>query len=191
MDDPAMEMTAGRVTMGPVDHSAFGVPFILPVEFDPVLLSKTRNPRCNIYVVRHKKSLPRIKFDDKPLMPGPLFVIRQNRDHPAFSTDLDRHVRIAFFVKPGEKVTAFGRGVDVISVMQYQLSAMNSSISQRNECDQKQGGFLHFHRDSPAGHIVFVNMSGMALCPSNECKNFFMEIVPSFEPIRGFFAFLY
>lgn len=66
--EPTWRMTIGRVSMCPVNNAALGVPFILASEGHHVAFAKSHDPWCDVYVVRDKKRLTRLKRHDKALV---------------------------------------------------------------------------------------------------------------------------
>ena len=87
--DPARRVTFAWVAVCPVNHAAFGVPFILAAERHQVAFAKPDNSRCQIDVVRDEQRLARGKRHDEALMPPSVVVVREHPSHDALPFHLN------------------------------------------------------------------------------------------------------
>ena len=63
------------IAMGPVNGSAFRVPFILAEERDFISNFKRVNSRCEVNVVSDQECLACFEFNDKSLMTTPIVIV--------------------------------------------------------------------------------------------------------------------
>lgn len=82
-------MASTGIVVGPVDDPAFGVPFILAVELHRVSCLQRRDSWSEVDVVCDQQGLSGLEFEDEPLMPAPVVVVRQQLDHLALTLDLN------------------------------------------------------------------------------------------------------
>jgi hypothetical protein len=81
--DPAWRVTFARVAVCPVNHAAFGVPFVLAAERHNIAFAKADDSRRQIDVVRDEKRLPRREHHDEALMPAAVVVVREQPTNDA------------------------------------------------------------------------------------------------------------
>ena len=89
MLQPTGGMATARVVMGPVEHSAFGVPNVLSLEGDGIPDPQGTDPRSYVDVVCDQQRLPGSQFDNEPLMPAALVVVGQDLRNSSFALDLN------------------------------------------------------------------------------------------------------
>ena len=83
MPEPAWRVTFAGVAVCPVNHAAFGVPFILAAERHNIAFAKADDSRRHIDVVRDEKRLPRGERHDEGLMPAAGVIVREHPTNDA------------------------------------------------------------------------------------------------------------
>ena len=78
MPDPTWLVSFARVVVCPVNHAAFGVPFVFAIERHGIAFAKADDSRCQINVVRDQKLLSRKERHDEALMTAALIVVRKH-----------------------------------------------------------------------------------------------------------------
>lgn len=78
MLQPTSRVAIDRVTVSPMNHPSFRVPFVLSVELNSVTFTKRRYPWCEIDVVGNQNCLARTQTDYESLMTTAIDVIREN-----------------------------------------------------------------------------------------------------------------
>lgn len=74
--------------MGPVNGSAFRVPFILAEKRDFIANFKRVNSGCEVNIVSDQERLARFEFNDKSLMPTPIVIVTKDPSDHSSSFDL-------------------------------------------------------------------------------------------------------
>src|SRR4028119_670077 len=87
--DPARRVTFAGVVVCPMNHAAFGCPFILAAERHRVAFAKADNSRCQIDVVRDEQRLSRGERHDETLMPPSVVVVREHPSNDALPFHLN------------------------------------------------------------------------------------------------------
>jgi hypothetical protein len=66
--DPAADVRATRIAMGPVNHAAARVPLVLAVDAHAVTAAQRFDPAGQVDVMRHQHGLSARQFHDEPLV---------------------------------------------------------------------------------------------------------------------------
>lgn len=88
MLDPAPFMPTLGISVGPMDHPAFGIPFVFTIKLNTVSGLQVLHPSCQINIVSNKYRLAGACTENKPLVPAPVIIVRQDLNHFAISMDL-------------------------------------------------------------------------------------------------------
>ena len=83
MPNPTVRVTVALVTVCPVNHAAFGVPFVFAAEGHQIAFAKSDDSRRQIDVVRDQQRLSRRKRHNKALMPAAVIVVREHSKNDA------------------------------------------------------------------------------------------------------------
>ena len=81
-------MTTGRITVSPMDHPTFRVPFVHPVELDGVALTELGDPWGEIDVVGNQNCLAGTQTDNETLVATAIIVIRENPSNLSLALNL-------------------------------------------------------------------------------------------------------
>lgn len=81
-------MSSRRIVVRPVQHAALRIPLVFTSEFDAVAAAQTRQPWCQINIVRHQQGLAVRQAQDKALVSTALVVIAQHAHDLTLSLDL-------------------------------------------------------------------------------------------------------
>jgi len=82
-------MAAPGIVMRPVENTALGIPLVFSEEGNLIAFGQGSNSRYEIDVVGHQQCLSGIQFQDKPLVPAPLAILRQEFNNDTPPLDLD------------------------------------------------------------------------------------------------------
>src|ERR1041385_460242 len=81
-------MSALRIMMRPVDHTAFFIPDILAAKADAVAYLESVDPRGDVDVVCDQHCLSRCKLNDESLVPVTVHIVWQDTSHRTFAFNL-------------------------------------------------------------------------------------------------------
>lgn len=78
MLEPAVYMTLGGITMGPMDNPAFTIPFIFTKKFQPISLADIIDPGSEINIVGNQYRLTIADAQDNPLMSAAFEIVLEH-----------------------------------------------------------------------------------------------------------------
>ena len=131
MLEPAVDMTLGRVMVGPVNYPAFIIPFIFTEELQPISFADVLHPGCKIDIVRNQYRLIIADAQDYPLMANPFKVILEY----FFNHSGTLHLKVAYpvFIRIGQ----VGRIPGYPAANEIEIPAIietgNNQCCQKNE----------------------------------------------------------
>ncbi len=89
MLQPSGNMASTGIIMSPVDDAPFVVPLILTVESHRISCLQRGDFWSKVDVVCDQQVLSGLQFENEPLMPAPIVIIRQHLDHLALTLELN------------------------------------------------------------------------------------------------------
>jgi hypothetical protein len=100
MLEPAVQMTLGGITVGPMDNPAFIIPFIFTKKFQPISLAYVFDPGSEIDIVGNQYRLTLADTQDNPLMSTPFEIVLEHFFN--YPRSLDLKIAHPVFIRSSE-----------------------------------------------------------------------------------------